>query len=148
MAVGRLWSQSEPACPRSACFSRERVRTSTSRIIPDHFFAILRILLLSLSGDRIRCGPTCPEGSIRSHLPVTLPDPSCHSRRPLPVIPAVFSGNPVKIIFIQDSIGGSYLLGKASMTSEYRTGLEPAPQGMKRKDGFPINNVGNDRRGS
>ena len=70
------------------------------------------------------------------------------SPSPLPVIPAVFSGNPVKIIFIQSSIGGSYLLGKASMTSEYRTGLEPAPQGMKRKDGFPINNVGNDRRGS
>ena len=57
------------------------------------------------------------------------------SPSPLPVIPAVFSGNPVKIIFIQSSIGGSYLLGKASMTSEYRAGLESCTP-RKEKEGW------------
>ena len=50
--------------------------------------------------------------------------PSRHSRNPLsfpaapPVIPAVFSGNPVKTILIPRSIRESYPFDKASMTSE------------------------------
>ena len=32
--------------------------------------------------------------------PRLLQNPSCHSRRPLPVIPAVFSGNPVNTVFL------------------------------------------------
>ena len=70
------------------------------------------------------------------------PAPPRHSRRPLPVIPAgpfpvipagplsvipagplsvipaVFSGNPVKTVFLQGSIRKSYPFDKASMTSE------------------------------
>ena len=46
------------------------------------------------------------------------PAPPRHSRRPLLVIPAVFSGNPVKTVFLQGSIRESYPFDKASMAAE------------------------------
>ena len=56
-----------------------------------------------------------PAGS----LPVTPAGaPLCHTYRPPSVIPAVFSGNPVKTVFLQGSIRESYSFDKASMTSE------------------------------
>ena len=55
-----------------------------------------------------------PAGPSLSCLPVLL----YHARRPPSVIPAVFSGNPVKTVFPQGSIRESYSFDKASMTSE------------------------------
>ena len=50
-------------------------------------------------------GPSVIPGRPLRH---TRPAPLCHTRRPPPVIPAVFSGNPVKTVFPQGSIRESY----------------------------------------
>ena len=62
----------------------------------------------------------------RRPLPVISTGPSLsyppallyHARRPPSVIPAVFSGNPVKTVLLQGSTRESYSFDEASMTSE------------------------------
>ena len=81
-------------------------------------------------------------------LSVCLPALLCHARRPPSVIPAVFSGNPVKTVFLQGSIRESYSFDKASMDSESLLDAQCRKSPARNNSGFPITNVGNDRRGS
>ena len=79
--------------------------------------------------------PAAPPRHARHPFLSCPPPPPCHARRLLPVIPAdpflsfpqspsvipaVFSGNPVKTVMLQGSIGRHTPSGKASITAEWR----------------------------
>ncbi len=76
-----------------------------------------RLLSVMPAGSSLSCppAPLChAAGPSLSYSPALL----CHARRPPSVIPAVFSGNPVKTVFLQGSTRESYSFDKASMTAE------------------------------
>ncbi len=76
-----------------------------------------RLLSVMPAGPSLSCRrpfPVMPAGPSLSCLPALL----YHARRPPSVIPAVFSGNPVKTVFLQGSTRESYSFDKASMTAE------------------------------